>query len=54
MSETDSRIAAMDQRIERRFANIEAILSELVRMIEKLLEAVRDKIGFKPPGQQTN
>jgi hypothetical protein len=46
MSETDSRIADMDQRIERRFANIEAILSELVRMIERLPEAVRDKIGF--------
>jgi len=53
MSETDSRIANMYQRMERRFANIEAILSELMRMIERLPEAVRDKIGFKPPGQQS-
>jgi hypothetical protein len=52
MSETDSRIAEMDRRIERRFANIEAILSELVRMIERLPEAVSEKIGFRPAGQQ--
>ena len=49
MSESDSRIADMDRRIDHRFANIEAILSELMRMIGRLPEAVREKIGFKPP-----
>ena len=54
MSETDARIADMEQRSERRFANIEAILGQLVRMIERLPEAVREKIGFKPASQQTS
>ncbi|HMC65379.1 MAG TPA: hypothetical protein VKI65_10615 [Gemmataceae bacterium] len=55
----DERFARIDERfarIDERFARIEAILlqhsqilNELTRMLDRLPEAVRDKIGFKPP-----
>jgi hypothetical protein len=32
---------------DARFARIEATLAELIRLLEKLPEAVREKIGFK-------
>ncbi len=53
MSATDAHIAELEQRIERRFASIEAILNELVRMMQRLPEAVREKIGFRVPGEET-
>jgi hypothetical protein len=52
-AETDPRIAATEERIECRFANIMAILSELLRRVERLPEAICEKIGFRAPGQQT-
>jgi hypothetical protein len=55
MAETNRRIDESNHRIEERFARIEAILfqhsqilNELTRMVERLPEAVREKIGFKP------
>jgi hypothetical protein len=57
MSEADQRFAQIDSRftqIDNRFAHIEVILGELMRMMERLPEAVRDKIGFKTVGQQTS
>jgi hypothetical protein len=57
MSEIDSRMAEMNQlnterfaRIEERFARIEKLLLEHNRMLQALPDAIRDKIGFKPPG----
>jgi hypothetical protein len=44
---SDARFAQVDTR----FARLETILAELMRMMERLPEAVRDKIGFKAPGQ---
>ena len=53
-----ARMAEMDRINAERFARIEGILLdhsrvliELTRMLEALPEAVRDRIGFKVPGQ---
>jgi hypothetical protein len=43
--EMDERFARIDQRL----AHIEAILLEHNRILTALPDAVRDKIGFKPP-----
>jgi hypothetical protein len=55
-AETDARIAKIEaEKVEtdrinsERFARIEAILRDLIRMMERLPEAVREKIGFKAP-----
>src|SRR5262249_39644160 len=55
-AETDARIAKIeaekaetDRISSERFALIEAILRDRIRMMERLPEAVRDKIGFKAP-----
>jgi len=48
ISEIDARIAETNRVNSERFARIEAILMDLMRMMERLPEAVRDKIGFKP------
>jgi hypothetical protein len=48
ISEIDARMAETDRVNSERFARIEAILMNLMGMIERLPEAVRDKIGFKP------
>jgi hypothetical protein len=50
ISEIDARMAETNRINSDRFARIEAILMDLVRMMERLPEAVRDKIGFKPAG----
>ena len=49
ISEIDARVAETDRVNSQRFDRIEAILMDLMRMMESLPEAVRDKIGFKPP-----
>ena len=49
----DERFARIEERFARiddRFARIEAILIEHNRILQALPEAIRDKIGFKPPG----
>ena len=43
----DARIAETNRINSERFARIESILMDLVHMMERLPEAVRDKIGFK-------
>jgi len=50
--ETDPRIAGTEERLERRFANIMALLSELLRMVERLPEAICEELGFRGAGQQ--
>ena len=52
MAEMDQRFAQIDQRfaqIDQRFARIEAILLEHSRILQALPDAVRQKIGFRPP-----
>ena len=49
ISEIDARMAETNRLNSERFSHIEAILMDLMRMMEGLPEAVRDKIGFKPP-----
>jgi len=47
---TAERFAQIDQRfaqVDQRLANIEAVLREHSRTLERLPDAVRDKIGFK-------
>jgi hypothetical protein len=49
--ELNQRFARIDERfarIDERFAHIEQVLGSVVRMIEALPDAVRDKIGFAP------
>lgn len=48
MAETERRNAETFARIDERFRNIESILAELVRMMEALPDAVREKMGFRP------
>jgi hypothetical protein len=57
VSEIDARVAELQRisaerfaRIEERFARIEALLIEHNRILQALPDAIRDKIGFKPPG----
>ncbi|HMF15120.1 MAG TPA: hypothetical protein VKE94_22550 [Gemmataceae bacterium] len=57
-AEVDQRLAEYERqnaetnRINsERFARIESILVELTRIIQALPDAVREKIGFKPPQQ---
>lgn len=50
MSEIDARVAEMDRINSERFARIEALLIEHNRILEALPDAIREKIGFKPPG----
>jgi hypothetical protein len=50
IAETDTRLAELERVNSERFARIEALLLEHHRMLEALPEAVRVKIGFKPPG----
>jgi DNA repair ATPase RecN len=48
----DERFAQVDQRfaqIDQRLANIESVLREYNRILERLPDAVREKIGFKAP-----
>jgi hypothetical protein len=53
VSETDRQMAETNRMNSERFARIEAILAKLIRLIQALPEAVRDKIGFKPPQQHS-
>ena len=55
LSETDRELAQLRRQTDERFGRIETILlehsrilSELMRMMEALPEAIREKIGFKP------
>jgi len=55
-AETDRRIAELDRVNSERFLRIEAlltqhsqILAEHTRILQKLPEAIREKIGFKAP-----
>jgi hypothetical protein len=48
-SEIDARMAETDRINSERFARIEAILMNLMSMMERLPEAICHKIGFKPP-----
>jgi hypothetical protein len=50
MSEIDARVAEMDRLNAERFKRIEALLLEHNRILQALPDAIRDKIGFKPPG----
>jgi hypothetical protein len=43
--QNNERFAQIDQRL----ATIEAVLREHNRILERLPDAVREKIGFKPP-----
>jgi hypothetical protein len=56
-SEIDARVAKIDVQMaetnrinSERFARIETILLEHSRILLALPDAIRDKIGFKPPG----
>jgi hypothetical protein len=56
MAETNHRLDMRFSKIDERFGHIEAtlaqhgqILNELIRILHALPEAVREKIGFKPP-----
>jgi len=48
-AETNKRIAEYEQLAAERFARIESILIEHNRILKALPEAIREKIGFKPP-----
>jgi septal ring factor EnvC (AmiA/AmiB activator) len=48
LSETDKELAALRKQTDERFARIEGILFQLIRMVQDLPEAVKDKIGFNP------
>ena len=57
LSETDRELAQLRRQTDERFGRIEAILlehsrilSELMRMMEALPGAIREKLGFKPSG----
>jgi hypothetical protein len=50
MSEIDARVSEMERINSERFARIEALLLEHNRILQALPDAIRDKIGFKPPG----
>ena len=52
MAEYERESAETKRITDERFARIEAILMEIVRAMQALPEAVREKIGFK--GQQTH
>jgi hypothetical protein len=54
LSETDRAHAEFERKADERFSRIEAKMSEIIRVLsehtrilERLPEAVRDKIGFK-------
>ena len=49
ISEIDVRMAETNRLNSERFSHIEAILMDLMRMMERLSEALRDKIGLKSP-----
>ncbi len=46
-AKSDERHAEVQRRNDERFARIEAILLDMRRLLERLPEAVREKIGFK-------
>jgi hypothetical protein len=55
VSETDRRHLEFEREANERFARIEAQMEKIIRvhaehgrMLERLPEAIRDKIGFKP------
>ena len=48
-AETDRQIAETNRINWERFLRIEATLAKIFRMIQRLPEAVREKIGFKSP-----
>jgi hypothetical protein len=56
LRETDRLHAKFERETAERFARIEAQIAEIIRVLnehtrilERLPEAVREKIGFKPP-----
>ena len=56
LRETDRLHAKFERETAERFARIETQMSEIIRvlnehgrLLERLPEAVREKIGFKPP-----
>jgi hypothetical protein len=49
VAELRREMAELDRASARRFARIEAILMEHSRTLQALPEAIREKIGFKPP-----
>jgi uncharacterized protein involved in exopolysaccharide biosynthesis len=49
IAETNARIAEMDRINSERFGRIEALLREYNRILAALPDAIREKIGFKPP-----
>jgi hypothetical protein len=49
ISEIDAPMAETNRVNSEHFARTEAILMDLMRMMQRLPEEVRDKIGFKPP-----
>jgi hypothetical protein len=53
MAQTNRENAERFERIERDIATILQVLAEHGRILQRLPEAVRDKIGFKPPESAT-
>jgi hypothetical protein len=49
IAEIDASVAEMNRVNTERFARIEALLLEHSRFLKALPDAIRDKIGFKPP-----
>ena len=49
MFQYEREMAEFRRETAQRFARIEAILLDHTRILQSLPDAVRDKIGFKPP-----
>jgi hypothetical protein len=47
MRENDMRVAEIERESKERFARIEALLIEHNRILERLPDTLREKIGFK-------
>jgi hypothetical protein len=47
-----ARISETDRVNSERFARIEAILSQLIHLVQELPEAVKERIGFKPDNKK--
>lgn len=52
IAETRKDIAETNRRNDERFARIEKILLEHSRILQALPDMIRDKIGFKTPGEK--
>jgi len=48
LADQEKELTELRRQTDERFGRIETILLELMRMMEALPEAIREKIGFKP------